>query len=112
MKNEEKMLSEIICALVQHPEDIVIERTTDDKGVLLTLHAHAEDMGRIIGREGNIAKAIRTIIRAVGARNQAAVSIRIAEPEGSTRPARPLRMNDGFEEGFARLKYQVGGGDA
>jgi hypothetical protein len=53
-------------------------------GVLLTLDVHAEDMGKIIGRSGNTAKAIRTLLRVVGMKNDARVNLKINEPEGGT----------------------------
>ena len=56
-------------------------------GVLLTLCVHKDDMGKIIGRSGATAKAIRTILRVVGMKNDARVNLKIEEPEGSERPA-------------------------
>lgn len=72
-------------ALADHPEAVKINRTVDEMGVLLTLDVHAEDMGKIIGRSGNTAKAIRTLLRVVGLKNNARVNLKINEPEGGKR---------------------------
>ena len=56
-------------------------------GVLLTLLVHKDDMGKVIGRSGATAKAIRTVLRVVGMKNDARVNLKIEEPEGSERPA-------------------------
>ena len=63
-----------------------VERKVDEMGVLLTLHISPEDMGKIIGRNGNTAKAIRTLLRVVGMANQARVNLKIEEPEGGRGP--------------------------
>ena len=70
-------------------------------GVLLALSIHPEDMGKIIGRAGNTAKAIRTLLRVVGMKNHARVNLKIEEPEGSTRvrpPAGGSRMDSVMED--------------
>jgi predicted RNA-binding protein Jag len=59
-------------------------------GVLITLDVHPEDMGMIIGREGATAKALRTLLRVIGARNNARVNLKINEPEGSERAQRAV----------------------
>jgi predicted RNA-binding protein YlqC (UPF0109 family) len=81
--NEDKQFLEtLVKSLVDHPESVNINRTVDEMGVLLTLDVHAEDMGKIIGRSGNTAKAIRTLLRVVGMKNDARVNLKINEPEG------------------------------
>ena len=77
-------------ALVDHPDDVKTERTIDERGVLITLHVNQEDMGQVIGREGQTARSLRTLLRVVGAKNNARVNLKIYEPEGS-RPDRPRR---------------------
>jgi len=78
-----KFLEFVIKALVEKPEDVKIVRTVDEMGVLMTLDVNKDDMGKIIGREGNTAKAIRTLLRVVGMKNNARVNLKINEPEGS-----------------------------
>ncbi len=87
MERDQQFLEQLVKALVDHPESVKINRTVDEMGVLLTLDVHAEDMGKIIGRSGNTAKAIRTLLRVVGMKNEARVNLKINEPEGGTRSA-------------------------
>ena len=79
---DKKFLEYVVKELVDHPETVKIDRTVDEMGVLLTLDVHPEDMGKIIGRQGNTAKAIRTLLRVVGMKNNARVNLKINEPEG------------------------------
>ncbi len=85
MKRDEELLDLIVKALVDHPEDVKIDRKVDEMGVLLTLSVNPEDMGKIIGKSGNTAKAIRTLLRIVGMKDNARVNLKIDEPEGSSR---------------------------
>jgi len=87
MNNEQdiEFLEYVIKSLVDYPDDVKVERVVDEMGVLLTLDVHPEDMGKIIGRSGNTAKAIRTLLRVVGMKNNARVNLKINEPEGGKR---------------------------
>lgn len=69
-------------ALVDHPEDVQVDRKVDEMGVLITLNINPEDMGKVIGRQGNTAKALRTLLRVVGMKHNARVNLKINEPEG------------------------------
>jgi uncharacterized protein len=80
-----QFLEFVIKALVDNPDDVKIKRTVDEMGVLLTLDVNAADMGKVIGRSGNTAKAIRTLLRVVGMKHNARVNLKISEPEGSTK---------------------------
>ncbi|MBU2575772.1 KH domain-containing protein [Patescibacteria group bacterium] len=92
---DQEFLDFVVKSLVDHPDDIKVERTVDEMGVLLTLKTNPEDMGQIIGRSGNTARAIRTLLRVVGAKNNARVNLKIYEPEGSNRsPRRDDRGSD------------------
>lgn len=75
----------VVKAIVDNPDSVKVDRSVDEMGVLLTLSVHPDDMGNLIGRSGNTAKAIRTLLRIVGAKNNARVNLKILEPEGSTR---------------------------
>lgn len=79
----------VVKSIVDHPDDVKLDRTIDEMGVLITLTVNPEDMGQIIGRQGATAKSIRTLLRVIGARNNARVNLKINEPEGSTRGVRP-----------------------
>ena len=85
MEHDEQFLDYVIKALVDKPEDVKISRVVDEMGVLLTLSVNQEDMGKVIGRSGATAKAIRTVLRVVGMKNDARVNLKIEEPEGSER---------------------------
>jgi hypothetical protein len=86
---DQQFVETLVKALVAHPEDVRTDRTVDEMGVLLTLHVNSEDMGYVIGRQGQTARAIRTLLKVVGAKNNARVNLKIHEPEGSTRGRRP-----------------------
>lgn len=87
MEKDIEFLLSMVKAVVSNPDDVKAERTVDERGVLITLDVNPEDMGSVIGRRGQTARAIRTLLRVVGAKNNARVNLKINEPEGSTRPA-------------------------
>jgi predicted RNA-binding protein YlqC (UPF0109 family) len=82
MADDKAFLEYIVKALVDNPNDVKIDRTVDEMGVLITMTVNAADMGKIIGRQGNTAKAIRTLLRVIGMKNNARVNLKINEPEG------------------------------
>ena len=82
MADDKAFLEYIVKALVDNPDDVKIDRTVDEMGVLITMTVNAADMGKIIGRQGNTAKAIRTLLRVIGMKNNARVNLKINEPEG------------------------------
>lgn len=71
----------IIKSIVDHPEDVKVERKIDEMGVLLTLKVNPQDMGQVIGRKGSTSTAIRSLLRIVGIKNNARVNLKIEEPE-------------------------------
>jgi len=79
---DQEFLEYIIKSLVDHPDDVKIERKVDEMGVLLSLKVNPEDMGQIIGRGGSTARAIRSLVKIVGLKNHARVNLKIEEPEG------------------------------
>ena len=85
MEKDQQFLEYVVKALADNPDDVKINRTVDEMGVLLTLSLNKDDMGKVIGRSGQTAKAIRTILRIVGMKNDARVNLKIEEPEGSER---------------------------
>jgi predicted RNA-binding protein YlqC (UPF0109 family) len=85
---DQEFLEFAVKLLVDNPADVKVERKIDEMGVLITLDVNAKDMGMVIGREGATAKALRTILRVIGARNNARVNLKINEPAGSERPVR------------------------
>ena len=85
---DQEFLEFVVKSIVSNPSSVKTERTVDERGVLLTLDISPEDMGYVIGRRGQTAQAIRTLLKIVGAKNNARVNLKVNEPEGSTRPPR------------------------
>lgn len=79
---DQEFVEYVVKGLVDRPEDVSSERTVDEMGVLITLKVNPADLGQVIGRQGQTAKAIRTLLRVVGAKNHARVNLKIYEPEG------------------------------
>ena len=82
MADDKAFLEYIVKALVDNPDDVKIDRTVYEMGVLISLDVDPKDMGIVIGREGQTAKALRTLLRVIGAKNNARVNLKINEPEG------------------------------
>jgi hypothetical protein len=93
-----QFLEYVVKSLVDNPDAVKIDRTVDEMGVLLTLIVHAEDMGKIIGRQGNTAKAIRILLRVVGMKNNARVNLKINEPEGGSRSAVSKSVDEAIDD--------------
>jgi len=86
--NDQAFLEYLVKSVVENPDKVEISRKVDEMGVLLTLKVAPQDMGLIVGRQGSTAKAIRSLLRIVGMRNNARVNLKIEEPEGSTHQRR------------------------
>ncbi|MCK9186375.1 KH domain-containing protein [Candidatus Gracilibacteria bacterium] len=70
----------VVSQIVSNLDEIKIERKVDEMGVLITLEVGKEDMGKIIGKSGQTAKALRTLLRIIGSQNNARVNLKIVEP--------------------------------
>ncbi len=84
---DQQFVEYIVASLVEHPDDVVVERIVDEKGVLLTLTVNPEDLGRVIGRRGVTAQSLRTLLRALGTKNTARYNLKIVNndnPDEST----------------------------
>lgn len=91
-------LEYVVKSLVDNPNAVKTNRTVDEMGVLLTLDVDPADMGKIIGRAGNTAKAIRTLLRVVGMKNNARVNLKINEPAGRVSGASAKSVDEALEE--------------
>jgi uncharacterized protein len=100
-EKDAQFLDFLVKSLVDNPNDVKINRTVDEMGVLLMLDVNPADMGKIIGREGNTAKAIRTLLRIVGMKNNSRVNLKIAEPAGA--PVREAKAVKTVDEAMADL---------
>ena len=83
---DQQFVEYVVKALVGHPEDVVVERLIDEKGVLLTLTVNPEDLGRVIGKRGGTAQSLRTLLRALGTKNDARYNLKIVNNDGFTGP--------------------------
>jgi predicted RNA-binding protein YlqC (UPF0109 family) len=89
VEQDEKFLEFLIKSIVDNPDDVKIERRIDEMGVLLSLKVNPKDMGNVIGKQGQTAKAIRSLLRIVGIKNNARVNLKIEEPENSEHKEHP-----------------------
>ncbi len=85
---DQQLLEFIVKSIASNPDAVKVERKVDEMGVLLSLKVDPNDMAQIIGRQGSMAKALRTILKVAGAKNKARVNLKIEEPEGSSRVSR------------------------
>lgn len=91
---DQQFIEYIVKSLVGNPEAVVIERTIDEKGVLLELTVDPEDLGRVIGKRGATAQSLRTLLRALGTKNDARYNLKIVD-NGEPRPAStPAQQSD------------------
>ena len=81
---DQQFVEYVVKSLVEHPDDVVVERMIDEKGVLLTLTVNPEDLGRVIGKRGGTAQSVRTLLRALGTKNDARYNLKIVNNDGFT----------------------------
>ena len=74
---DQQFIEYIVKSLVGHPDDVVVDRIIDEKGVLLSLTVNPEDLGRVIGKRGVTAQSLRTLLRALGTKNDARYNLKI-----------------------------------
>ncbi|MAU33739.1 RNA-binding protein [Candidatus Saccharibacteria bacterium] len=79
---DQQFIEYIVKSVVGHPDDVVVDRIIDEKGVLLTLTVHPEDLGRVIGKRGVTAQSLRTLLRALGTKNDARYNLKIVNNDG------------------------------
>ncbi len=82
---DQQFLEYVVKSIVNHPDEAHVERTVDEKGILLTIHIHQDDMGYVIGARGATAQALRRLLNAIGAKQNEKVSMKIWEPEEARR---------------------------
>ncbi|KKQ93221.1 MAG: hypothetical protein UT66_C0038G0006 [candidate division CPR2 bacterium GW2011_GWC1_39_9] len=83
---DQEFVEFIVKSIVDNPDEVEVNRTIDEMGVLLELTVNPEDMGKVIGKDGKTAKSIRTLLRVLGAKNDARLNLKIIEPEGEKGP--------------------------
>lgn len=86
MEADQKFVEDVVKAIVNNPNDVKTSRIIDERGVLITLDVNAADMGYVIGRSGQTARSLRTLLKIVGAKHNARVNLKINEPVGGRGP--------------------------
>jgi hypothetical protein len=87
--SDQEFLNFLVKSIVDHPEDVLVDRRIDEMGILLTLKVNPADMGQIVGRQGSTAKALRSLLRVVGMKSNARINLKIEEPEGGRHTTTP-----------------------
>jgi len=95
---DQDFLEFVVKGLVSNPNAVKVKRDVDEMGVLLTLDVDPTDMGTVIGRSGATAKAVRTLLRVVGLKNNARVNLKINEPEGGKRSGASQDVDKAMED--------------
>jgi predicted RNA-binding protein YlqC (UPF0109 family) len=90
---DQQFIEYIVKSLVSQPDAVKIDRTIDEKGVLLELTVDPEDLGRVIGKRGATAQSLRTLLRALGTKNDARYNLKIVDV-GGPRPPRAASADD------------------
>jgi len=91
---DQQFIEYIVKSLVGNPDDVVVERLIDEKGVLLTLTVNPEDLGRVIGKRGATAQSLRTLLRALGTKNDARYNLKIVNNDDYQGPSRATSQSD------------------
>jgi len=99
MEQDQAFVEYVVKALVDNPESVTTERTVDEMGVLIILKVDPADLGQVIGRQGQTAKSIRTLLRVVGAKHHARVNLKIYEPDGMR--SRPRHSDNNTANGMS-----------
>lgn len=109
---DQQFIEYIVKALVGEPEKVRIERSIDERGVLLELYVGPDDLGRVIGRMGTTAKSIRTLLRALGVKNDARYNLKIVDTNGGGRPPREGGYNNQRSDGYPTTTAPASASDA
>lgn len=91
---DQQFVEYVVKSLVSHPDDVVVERLIDEKGVLLTLTVNPDDLGRVIGKRGGTAQSLRTLLRALGTKNDARYNLKIVNNDGLTGAQQESEVSD------------------
>lgn len=97
---DQQFVEYVVKSLVGYPDDVIVDRIIDEKGVLLTLTVNPEDLGRVIGRRGATAQSLRTLLRALGTKNSARYNLKIVnnDEEGEFRSSESSAPNSSSDD--------------
>lgn len=104
MSIDQQFVEFVVKSLVSKPDEVQVERRIDEKGVLLELTVDPEDLGRVIGKRGATAQSIRTLLRALGTKNDARYNLKIVDngpSDGGERPARKEKKVEPEEDSWS-----------
>ncbi|HZM64445.1 MAG TPA: KH domain-containing protein [Candidatus Saccharimonadales bacterium] len=102
---DQQFVEFIVKSLVSKPDAVVVERRIDEKGVLLELTVDPEDLGRVIGKRGATAQSLRTLLRALGTKNDARYNLKIVD-NGEPRPDTPRQQSDDASSDHSQTQPQ------
>lgn len=97
---DQQFVEYIVKSLVGNPDAVKIERRIDEKGVLLELTVDPEDLGRVIGKRGATAQSLRTLLRALGTKQDARYNLKIVDPSGGSGPRQSYDNNDNRDDRY------------
>jgi predicted RNA-binding protein YlqC (UPF0109 family) len=95
---DQQFIEYIVKSVVGNPDDVVVDRIIDEKGVLLTLTVNPEDLGRVIGKRGITAQSLRTLLRALGTKNDARYNLKIVNNDGQDGPVIASSHDDSSDD--------------
>lgn len=104
---DQQFIEYIVKSVVGHPDDVIVERIIDEKGVLLTLTVNPEDLGRVIGKRGVTAQSLRTLLRALGTKNDARYNLKIVNNDSDSRPQAVMSSDDATDEAPAEAPIEA-----
>lgn len=99
---DQQFVEFVVKSLVSKPDEVKVERRIDEKGVLLELTVDPEDLGRVIGKRGATAQSLRTLLRALGTKNDARYNLKIVD-NGEPRPERQHSDGSGIASDSAAV---------
>ncbi len=102
---DQQFVEYIVKSLVENPDDVSVERSIDEKGVLLTLTVNPEDLGRVIGKRGMTAQSLRTLLRALGTKNDARYNLKIVNNDDDVRADTSSREERDVAEESGESEY-------
>lgn len=107
---DQQFIEYVVKSLVGKPDAVVVERIIDEKGVLLTLTVDPEDLGRVIGKRGATAQSLRTLLRALGTKNEARYNLKIVDNGIPREERESSRDRDDRKDNDNRQEQQSQGG--
>lgn len=103
---DQQFVEYIVKSLVGNPDAVEVKRTIDEKGVLLELTVAPEDLGRVIGKRGATAQSIRSLLRALGTKNDARYNLKIIDPAGGAGPRDNTRSSTSDDDDNTQVATQ------